>query len=454
MLNISENSVYDKVNPESYGSFRMLGNPYIGKRIKRIISLCMAGLLLFLFLPWTQNIQTKGKVTTLRPDQRPQEVQATIGGKIEKWYVREGQHVSKGDTLLYISEISSEYFDPNLVDRTQEQIQSKTSGIRSYESKVNSLDDQIMALNRVMKLKTESYRNKVQQAQLRITSDSMDFEASRVNYSIAEAQFNRQKELYDQGLKSLTDLEAREMKLQEALAKRTAAENKYLASKNELVNATIELSNIRNEYGEKISKAESEKFSALSDLYNTEAEVAKIQNKLSNYFIRSGFYYIVSPQDGFVTKTLQAGIGENITEGEAVLTIVPDGSQLAVEMYVEPMDYPLIHIGSKVQFLFDGWPAIVFSGWPGLTYGTFSGEVVAIDNVTSANGKYRILVSEYGQKWPEALRVGGGARGIALLNNVPIWYEMWRKLNGFPPDFYDPANFGEQKDNSDINIEE
>jgi multidrug efflux pump subunit AcrA (membrane-fusion protein) len=295
MLNISESNIDEKVNPANYESFGMLENPYIGRRIKRIISFSMAGLLLFLFLPWTQNIQTKGKVTTLRPDQRPQEVQATIGGKIEKWYVREGQHVSKGDTLLYISEISSEYFDPNLVDRTQEQITSKTSGIRSYESKVNSLDDQIMALNRVMKLKTESYRNKVQQAQLKINSDSMDYEAAKVNYSIAEAQFNRQQELYDQGLKSLTDLESRKMKLQEALAQRTAAENRFLASKNQLVNATIELSNIRNEYGEKISKAESEKFTALSDLYNTEAEVAKIQNKLSNYFIRSGFYYIVEP---------------------------------------------------------------------------------------------------------------------------------------------------------------
>jgi adhesin transport system membrane fusion protein len=36
-----------------------------------------------------------------------------------------------------------------------------------------------------------------------------------------------------------------------------------------------------------------------------------------------------------------------------------------------------------------------------------------------------------------ALRVGSGAEGIALLNNVPLWYEVWRQLNGFPPDYYD-----------------
>jgi hypothetical protein len=33
--------------------------------------------------------------------------------------------------------------------------------------------------------------------------------------------------------------------------------------------------------------------------------------------------------------------------------------------------------------------------------------------------------------------VGSGASGIALLNDVPIWYELWRQLNGFPPDYYE-----------------
>lgn len=82
-----------------------------------------------------------------------------------------------------------------------------------------------------------------------------------------------------------------------------------------------------------------------------------------------------------------------------------------------------------------------------MTYGTFPGEVVAIDPVISENGKYRVLVSERsGDPWPEALRAGGGARGIALLNTVPVWYEVWRQLNGFPPDFYGNLA-GPQKDN-------
>jgi hypothetical protein len=88
--------------------------------------------------------------------------------------------------------------------------------------------------------------------------------------------------------------------------------------------------------------------------------------------------------------------------------------------------------------MFDGWPSIVFSGWPNSSYGTFGGEVVAIDNFISQNGKYRILVSQDPEEesWPLGLRVGSGAVSMALLKDVPIWYEIWRKLNGFPADYY------------------
>jgi hypothetical protein len=38
--------------------------------------------------------------------------------------------------------------------------------------------------------------------------------------------------------------------------------------------------------------------------------------------------------------------------------------------------------------------------------------------------------------WPEQLRVGVGVRAISLLKNVSVWYEAWRQINGFPPDYY------------------
>ena len=217
-----------------------------------------------------------------------------------------------------------------------------------------------------------------------------------------------------------------------------AQENKLLSSRNQLINARIELSSIKAEFRDKIAKSESEKYSALSGMYDAEAVVTKLQNQYSNYLVRSGMYYITAPQDGYITKALRSGIGETIKEGTEILSIMPAKIDVAVEVYVRPIDIPLLGKGSKVRIQFDGWPAIVFSGWPNVSYGTYGGTVVAIDNFISENGKYRVLVvpDAKDHAWPKEIRVGAGVNSMMLLKDVPIWYELWRQINGFPPEYY------------------
>lgn len=392
-----------------------------------------------MFCPWTQNIESEGFVTTLKPEHRPQTIHTTIPGRIEKWYVAEGLKVKKGDTIAFISEIKEEYFDHNLLKRTQEQVKAKEQSIGSYQSKVNALNNQVDALNQTMGMKLEQNKNKIQQAHLKIKIDSADYEASVANYTIAQQQFKRYEELLQKGIISQTEFEQRKLKLQETQAKKISSESKLLTSRNECINAVIELNSVRAEYNDKLMKAESDKFSALSDMFDTEAAVAKLQNQYANYENRTAFYFITAPQDGFITKALTTGIGETIKEGTPIVSIMPADYELAVEWYVSPIDLPLLHIGVKVRFIFDGWPSLVFSGWPGLSYGTYGGKIVAIDNVTNDKGKYRVLVApdKNDHKWPVQLRPGGGVIGFALLQDVPLWFEMWRKLNGFPPKFYE-----------------
>jgi hypothetical protein len=149
-------------------------------------------------------------------------------------------------------------------------------------------------------------------------------------------------------------------------------------------------------------------------------------------------YYVTAPQDGYITKAIKTGIGENVKEGENLISIMPSNYEMAVELYIDPVNAPLIEKNQHIRIIFDGWPNIVFSGWPNSSYGTYGGKVVAIDNFVIENGKYRILVIKDSKDypWPKELRVGAGAFGMALLTDVPIWYEIWRKLSGFPPDYY------------------
>ncbi|PTM09824.1 MAG: biotin attachment protein [Bacteroidetes bacterium] len=446
MLNISHNSVNKYFNISDYKS----GQKTLDKKYYKYFNKFLLGFAIFciiiLFFPWTQNISGKGQVTTLKPDQRPQTIQSQIPGRIEKWYVQEGDYVKKGDTILEISEVKSEYFDPNLVERTGEQLAAKSSSVNSYTEKVKALNRQVAALYNERDLKLEQAKNKLLQARLKVKSDSIDLEAAKTNISIAQKQYDRTLTLQNEGLKAVKDVEEKRLKLQETQAKLISQENKLLASENNIINAQVEISSTLASYNDKIAKSQSDKFTAESSQFDTEAQVSKLENEYSNYEMRNRLKYVTAPQNGYINKAIIGGLGETFKEGQSLVGIMPAQYDLAVETFVEPIDLPLLHIGEKVRIQFDGWPAIVFSGWPNVSYGTYGGVVVAIENFISDNGKYRVLLaSDKGDnEWPEAVRVGSGAKTMALLDDVPIWFELWRQLNGFPPNYYQPKGIIEK----------
>jgi multidrug resistance efflux pump len=438
MLNISDNNKTNIQDLQQFKTIRNLSLRSSSRMLNKIIvTVCILGILV-IFLPWTQNISGSGAVTTLKPNQRPQSIQSVISGRIEKWYVQEGDFVNEGDTILFISEIKEDYMDPNLVANTKNQLNAKKSSLDSYGSKVNTLSSQINFIESEKRLKLEQAQNKIKQSLLKIKSDSMDLVAVKTQLKIANTQFNRSVQLNKEGLKPLTDVEDKRLKLQEVDAKIITQENKFLSSKNEYSNAKVEINRITAEYSEKVSKAQSDQYTALSNQFDTEAQVNKLENQYANYSIRNGMYYIKAAQSGYVNRVLQAGIGQTVKEGTPIVSIMPAQYDIAVETYVDPIDLPLINRGEKVRVWFDGWPTIVFSGWPDMSYGTFGGEIVAIENFISDNGKYRILIApdKAEAAWPKKISVGSGAETIALLDTVPIWFEVWRVLNGFPPNYY------------------
>jgi len=449
MLNISSQSIKDKVERNELSSLCRVENKKSGKVFRNVILAILSIFFIFCFLPWTQNIRSGGQVTTLKPDQRPNTIHSLIAGKIEKWFVREGDSVRKGDTIMFLSEIKNEYLDPNLVENTGNQIKSKESVVDSYSGKVKALDNQIDALLATAELKVSQARIKLQQSKAKVSADSADYIAAQINNEVAVAQFNRMLELYEDGLKSKTDLEKRRLTLQKSEAEMNAKRNYLLNARSEVINAETEILSIKTKLQDDLAKAESEKYASLSNMYNAELDVTKLQNQYMNYSLRSNMYYVLASQDGYITKAIQSGLGETIKEGEPIVSIMPADFQLAIEMFVEPIDLPLLEVGQLVKIQFDGWPAIVFSGWPNTSYGTYDGRVVAIDNFISDNGKFRVMVradeSEF--KWPRELRVGTGSTNLLLLKDVPIWYELWRKINGFPPDYYKKNN--KKSDNKD-----
>jgi multidrug efflux pump subunit AcrA (membrane-fusion protein) len=411
---------------------------YASRKMGRVLLVIGIAFLVILFLPWRQTIEGFGTLTALTPQDRPQNIQNQIAGRIEHWNVREGQLVRRGDTLLMLSEVKDEYFDPNLPQRLREQLAAKQGNVQAYQAKINATDQQIAALRATLEVQLDAARNKVEQAQNYLNSDRADLVAITNFYETSRARLLRYEEGYKNGLFSLTDIETRRLKLQEDLAKVTSQRNKVNSSIQFLANARIELANLRAKYGQDLAKANADRSTAVANRETYEGEVAATRNKIANVQVRRDLYIVRAPQTGYIVRALKAGIGETIKEGESIATLQPEAPALAAEIYVRAMDVPLIQRGRTVRLQFEGFPAIQFSGWPSAAVGTFGGEVTVIDVVNSPGGKYRLLVRPTqplpGDKtWPKQLRVGSGVQGWVILDSVPVWYEIWRQLNGFPP---------------------
>jgi len=411
MLKISSKSVEKMMPQDRLYSLRSLDTPMAGKILARWLLGMGLIFLIVLFLPWQQNIRGKGKVTALSPRNRPQTIETIIAGRIQKWKVSEGQFVEKGDTIAIISEVKEKYFDPQFLVRLRQVIDSKENSLNSKDMKAQALRRQVVALENGMRTKTNQARAKL--------------EAERVRFANAKNQYERNKKLFEAGNIPLT-------KFQDF-------DYKYQGAEADFVNAEIEIERVQAEYLDKINKAESDLNNTLSEQFETQAEIANLRNEFTNMEIRSQQYFILAPQAGFVVKATQAGIGETIKEGEAVCTIMPESDDVAVEMHVKAMDVPLISLGRKVRIEFDGFPALQFSGWPSVSVGSFGGLVKVIDYVNSKPGEFRILVipDKDDQKWPKQIRNGSGTQSWVMLDDVPVWYEIWRQLNGFPPSLYE-----------------
>src|SRR5687768_1904829 len=193
--------------PNNYKVYQYIYRQNKKNRIKVWFGILSAICLIILLLPWTQNIRAKGKVTTLLQEDRPQQINTMIGGRVEKWFVKEGDYVKSGDTIVLLSEIKEEYLDPNLLTRTGEQIKAKQSSVSFYENKVDAAENQIGALQKLLQAKLNQTKNKRKQAEVKLLSDSMEMVAADNEARISALQYNRQQVLHDSGLVSLTQLE-------------------------------------------------------------------------------------------------------------------------------------------------------------------------------------------------------------------------------------------------------
>lgn len=396
--------------------------------IKRMAWLLVGLPVIFMFLPWQQNVIALGKVTAYSPSERVQTIDAPVSGLINRWLVQEGAQVKAGDLLLEISDT-----DPNFKQRLEAQRDNLRQKFLSKQDELNAYELQKQNLTAARDAKISAAQYKLDIANQKIRSSQEAVNAAQATVEAASLQVARLQRLFNDGLVSKRDLEVAERDHIIASRNLNAAQAQWQSAKAESSAALAEIQQIRSDTQAYLD-------STSATINKIRGEMADSENSLHNSEIslaRQHMQKIFAPRDGTIFRLPVNSQSQIIKQGDPLLVIVPHTSQRAVELWVDGRDAPLMTKHSVVRLEFEGWPAIQVPGWAQVGVGTFEGEVSFIDPTDNGTGHFRIMVvhKEGSPDWPSArfLRQGISAKGWILLERVTIGYEIWRLLNGFPP---------------------
>jgi membrane fusion protein, adhesin transport system len=413
---------------QKYPLLRISRTAPVGKVIAYLtLILVILFIMILAFTPWQQTVMGSGRLVAYAPLDRQQFIEAPIDGRIVKWYVMEGSIVKKDDLILEISDN-----DPLFLSRLTEEKVAVESRIVSIEARADSIRARIRSLEASASNAISAAKSRTRMSSDRVEAAEHAVEAAEAVYKTATLNSNRQKNLFKQGLASQRAVEMAEMEEARSFTELNRAKNALSAAKSERIALTSDQSKVATDGSASIEDAKAALSSVLADLANAQAELPRISARLS----RQQSQVVKAPRDGTIMRLIVSQDGEMVKIGEQLAILIPDTSARAVEIWVDGNDIPLITEGREARLQFQSWPVIQFSGWPDMSFGTFPGLVSFVDMTDNGSGKFRILIKPKDEKtWPPSkfLRQGIRANGWIFLNRVTIGYEIWRRLNDFPP---------------------
>lgn len=393
-----------------------------------LITLITLAAVLLVFTPWQQNIPGSGRVIAYSPEERPQDVQAPVDGRIVQWYVVEGTPVKKGDPLVDLSDN-----DPSIMQRLAEERDSLVRSITETERRMRAIEDRVAALKNTQSTGVQAADLRVRMARERVSAAEQALSAAQAARVTADLNLERQQALAKKGLTSTRFVELAQLEAAQKVADVDRAVAALNAARHEQSSLDQERLRTDADADTRIDEAWAAHASAASDLAKARADLTRLDVRVA----RQATQKVMAPVDGTVWRVVARQNGEFLKAGATLVVIVPQTTRTVVELYVNGNDVPMVSPGRPVRLQFEGWPALQFSGWPSVAVGTFGGRVLLVDATDDGMGKFRMLVEPdpADEPWPAAqyLRQGVRANGWVLLDVVSLGYELWRQFNGFPP---------------------
>ncbi|QDS91515.1 Type I secretion system membrane fusion protein PrsE [Roseimaritima multifibrata] len=407
-------------------------------RLVRLIArvtfiMLVVSIIAMVFLPWRQTARGIGTVIALDPQERPQRVRSPSKGVVSyvKEGLREGSFVEKDDIVLRLTPFAADgvlQLETQIIAMESKEA-SAMSSLEVAQQAANSQQLSGESLAESLKQDYQAAKQKWEQSKNEVTSLQAELQDKENQLRIAE-------EVAAKGLISREELFSKGQAVQSAKAKVLKAENGVQEFYAALLSKEEEIESKRQDIDIKNRTANQKVLESMQKINTIEKEIIDLRNKrgeLDRLEIRA-------PRSGYIQQWFGLEGSDTIKEGDQLFVIVPDTEDLAVELKVSGNDMPLIHEGDRVRLQFEGWPAVQFVGWPSVAVGTFGGKVNRVFPTDDGMGNFRVVVvpdNHFAREtgWPDDryLRQGVRTNGWVLLKQVPLGYEIWRQLNGFPP---------------------
>jgi multidrug resistance efflux pump len=403
------------------------------------IKLLLAFLIIIAFVPWTQTITVTGQLSAYSPYERPQWIESQITGRIKKWHIYEGVRVKQGDLIVELDDYDPNFMAPDLLVRLEERKRALDQTRKAALERADQLDKRIKEMQNLVKAAVPSAAARVVEAENKVREATQKVEAAKIAVATAELNVDRHKQLAEQGLVSQRELE---LTIQAAIATKAdlqGAQAGLKAAQQAMMALSYGKEQVSAEVLQRLMEAEAARDGSFAEAAKATNELADVELRLSNATQRRMAGRIYAPVDGTVVKMAQVGPGETVKQGDKLVRISPTSMDKAIEMVADGIDAPLLNVGRKVRLLFYGIPAIPLPAWPEVMAGTYGGVIKVIDQVDDGKGNFRfwVIPDPEDRPWPEQSHVRQGTKtmGWVILNRVPLWYELWRRFNLFPPDF-------------------
>lgn len=391
------------------------------------------------WVPWQQSVVGRGEVTVFSPTERPQTVEAPIPGRLARWTIKEGDTVQKGALLCVLDDLESRFLDPNQPRILKSQIAAVRARRGAVDKRLDALEAQQTSVMRSREAALAVATQKIAQAEARLRMADQAVRAQAQSIETARLNYDRLRLLQSKGLRSKRDLELAELDKVRAETEVERARAAVDVARRDVEGAGLDRSKVEADTAASLVSLDASQQQARESIASADAELMKLEADLGNLQRRTEQRNVFAPCEGTVVRIFKAGAGENVKAGDDLCVLVPQSRDTAVELYVSGFDTPLLSVGRPVRLIFDGFPAVPFVAWPWAAIGTFAGRISVIDAVDDGAGRFRVLVKPDSAladgQWPPSTRLRPGARtvGWVMLDTVPLYREVWRRLNAFPP---------------------